>query len=251
MNASSFTQFARKSLQILGVIALVLTIALTQVSKASAQSCDPSDGVSCWSLNYDAKIATWQGPTDGSADVYENGAVLGLIRSGWKFVVPNWQVPGLVEICVGTVKAGSVQTKANCDGTDMAVAAGNITVTGSEGQSGGFRLRPAPGYGYNATQHVPSGSSDQQPPVSTTNLPSDWAFWISLFSILAMLGCATIVSVGILVGATIAAWKHGAAFGLLVLFVGGALMFFLPVIGHIVVIVTWIAAATTKPAPAQ
>lgn len=161
--------------QILSFLA-VLAMVFAPVTPAFAQgaTCDPSDGVSCWKLDYNHKVATWVGPTDGSADVFQKGAVLGLIRSGWTFKVPNWQVPGNVEICVGSVNG---QSKGNCDGTEMSVKPGNIVVTGSTGDSGGFRLKPASGYGYNAGQPetLPSITDGGQNQPSTYPQSPNWS----------------------------------------------------------------------------
>ena len=162
--------------KILGILT-ALVMVFTQVSSAFAQAaCNPTDGVSCWHLDYGNKVATWQGPTDGTADAFQNGAVLGLVRSGWKVVVPNWQVPGVMEICVGTVKDGSTTQKSNCDGTDLAIKAGTVVVTGSTGDSGGFRLRPAAGYGYNANeQPLPSITDGGQNQPSTYPQSPNWS----------------------------------------------------------------------------
>jgi hypothetical protein len=249
-NPMNARQLFSKILSVIVLAALAISI-FTPVTQANAQGvCDPATTVGCWQVDEAKRTITWIGPVDGSADVWQGtDYVLTLVRNGFKAIIPNLQVPGELEICVGTVKDGSgKQTKSNCDSVNFTVSKGTLIITESVGQSGGFRWKPAAGYGYNASQYVPSGSSDQQYPANNTpSLPS-WSFWFSLLSFLSILLCGGVVSLGILISATISAWRHSAAFGLLVLFVGGALMFFLPVIGHIIVIIIWIAAATQKSA---
>lgn len=265
MNASSFTQFVRKFFQILSILA-VLAMVFAPVPVVHAQSGSyPLTGelgnpsAPAYNTVWEPNGRLWQPMLPEKA-----------LRR--EFTVSFRIVPGTYTFN-GTEAELRLDESRNGKGLDnpMTVGYGNdltFTVKTADGQpawaivygrgnaSGGFDIwATSPTYsGVNSGQPELNPVNPVNPnynPGNMPNLPSNWVFWLTLLGILTTLLCGGIVSLGILIGATIAAWKHGPAFGLIVLFVGGALMFFLPVIGHIVVIVTWIAAATTKPVPAQ
>ncbi len=109
----------------------------------------------CWQYDDHSHTMTWTGPMDGREDVWQGDEVaLARIRSGWTAIFGPMSVPGEIEACVLTLNGQIV--KDACDGVTYQVPAGQVyQATSAHPQVGGFRWRPAPGYGYRLLYDLP------------------------------------------------------------------------------------------------
>jgi len=104
----------------------------------------------CWQYDESTKTMTWTGPVDGNEDIWQGDDLsLSRIRSGWIAVFGPVSVPGEIEVCKLKIDGQSVID--SCDGMQhpYAVEANQVfRVTSANSEIGGFRWKPAKGYGY-------------------------------------------------------------------------------------------------------
>lgn len=104
----------------------------------------------CWQYNENDRTMTWTSPIDGREDVWQGDeTALSKIRSGWTAIFGPASVPGEIEACI--LNLNGQQVKNACDGVLYQVSAEEkFRFTSENLDVGGFRWKPAPGYGYRA-----------------------------------------------------------------------------------------------------
>lgn len=104
----------------------------------------------CWQYDEKTKIMTWIGAVDGSEDIWQGDDLsLARIQDGWVAVFGPMSVPGEIEACILTLNGQSVID--TCDGMQHLYSVNSNQVfqaTSTNSEVGGFRWKPAPGYGY-------------------------------------------------------------------------------------------------------
>jgi hypothetical protein len=120
------------------------SIPSTPLSSSSAGYCYGG----CWQYDENAKTMTWTGSGDGAEDIWQGDEIaLKRIRDGWTAIFST-NVPGEIESCVLNVDGQDVIN--SCDGmkNTYKVTAGSFQVMSANTTIGGFRWKPANGYGY-------------------------------------------------------------------------------------------------------
>lgn len=106
----------------------------------------------CWQYDENTRTMTWTGPTDGREDIWQGDDLsLSRIRSGWTAIFGPVSVPGEIEACVLTLNGQTVVN--SCDDVQHPYpveANKSYQVTSAHSEVGGFRWKPAKGYGYRA-----------------------------------------------------------------------------------------------------
>jgi hypothetical protein len=105
----------------------------------------------CWQYDETTKTMTWIGPIDGTEDIWQGDELsLGRIRGGWIAVFGPVTVPGEIEACILKIDERTVVS--TCDGVQhpyQVEANQMFHVTSTSSEVGGFRWKPARGFGYN------------------------------------------------------------------------------------------------------
>lgn len=124
----------------------------------------------CWRYDEGARTLTWAGPADGREDVWQGDDLsLGRVRAGWTAVFGPMAAPGEIEACVLNVDGEPVRQ--SCGGAPYPVPSGRVLhVTSADPDVGGFRWRPAGGYGYRSLYDL----QVTPPPDASFEIP----FWI-------------------------------------------------------------------------
>ena len=109
----------------------------------------------CWQYDENAHTMTWIGAVDGWVDIHQDGddVALSRLRMGWTAIfTPN--VPGEIGACVVIFNGNGRNVLPKCTSSDnsdlYSVPSGQTLNIQSPGSNGGFRWRPACGYGYRA-----------------------------------------------------------------------------------------------------
>jgi hypothetical protein len=104
----------------------------------------------CWQYDENSRTMTWTGPLDGTEDIWQGDEIsLSRIRNGWTAIFGPVSVPGEIEACVLTLDGQIVVN--SCDGVQHPYpvdANKSYQVTSAHSEVGGFRWKPAKGYGY-------------------------------------------------------------------------------------------------------
>lgn len=149
---------------IAGVIAIIVSV-LCAVSPVLLEMVNstrlPTPGASansnidlcygkCWQYDQSNRTMTWVGPLDGAEDIWQGDeASLSRIRSGWITIIGPLDVPGEIEACVLTLNGQTVASSCNGEQHLYQVPADNLyQITSESLDFGGFRWKPALGYGY-------------------------------------------------------------------------------------------------------
>ncbi len=106
----------------------------------------------CWQYDEGARTMTWIGPIDGREDIWQGDSTsLSRIRSGWTAIFGPVSVPGEIEACILILSGQMIFN--TCDGMKSpypAEANRLYQATSENPDVGGFRWKPAKGYGYRA-----------------------------------------------------------------------------------------------------
>lgn len=102
-----------------------------------ASGCDGYNWETCWVYDHSKRTMNWVGREEGPSDIGQDGEALSYIRSGYTAIF-TISTEMKIYICVGQVNGESIGT---CPQT-LNIAPGTYTVSGSTGESGGFRVYP-------------------------------------------------------------------------------------------------------------